>query len=57
MAKAQQPEKVGFIGRMKQLGMVFKFTAKRDKLFLPLVALAVTIALGLTALMAIFWSL
>jgi hypothetical protein len=57
MAKAQQPEKVGFIGRMKQLGMVFKFTAKRDKLFLPLVALAVTIALGLTALMAILWSL
>jgi len=57
MAKAQQPEKVGFFGRMKQLGMVFKFTAKRDKLFLPLVALAVTIALGLTALMAIFWSL
>ena len=51
MAKAQQPEKVGFFGRMKQLGMVFKFTAKRDKLFLPLVALAVTIALGLTVLL------
>jgi Domain of unknown function (DUF4191) len=51
MAKAQQPEKVGFIGRIKQLGMVFKFTAKRDKLFLPLVALAVTIALGLTVLL------
>ncbi len=56
MAKAQQPEKVGFIGRIKQLGMVFTFTAKRDKLFIPLVALAVTIALGLTVLMAILWS-
>ncbi len=56
MAKAQQPEKVGFIGRMKQLGMVFKFTAKRDKLFVPLVALAVTIALGLTVLMWLLWS-
>jgi Domain of unknown function (DUF4191) len=56
MAKAQQPEKVGFVGRMKQLGMVFKFTAKRDKLFVPLVALAVTIALGLTVFMWLFWS-
>jgi hypothetical protein len=56
MAKAQQPERVGFFGRIKQLGMVFTFTAKRDKLFIPLVALAVTIALGLTVLMAIFWS-
>jgi hypothetical protein len=56
MAKAQQLERVGFFGRIKQLGMVFSFTAKRDKLFIPLVALAVTIALGLTALMAILWS-
>ena len=56
MAKAQQTEKVGFVGRMKQLGMVFKFTATRDKLFVPLVALAVTIALGLTVLMWLFWS-
>jgi hypothetical protein len=56
MAKAQQPEKVGFIGRIKQLGMVFRFTAKRDKLFVPLVSLAVTIAVGLTVVMAVFWS-
>ena len=34
----------GLFGRIKQLGMVFSFTAKRDKLFIPLVALAVTIA-------------
>jgi hypothetical protein len=56
MAKAQQPERVGFFGRIKQLGMVFAFTAKRDKLFIPLVSLAVTIALAVTVLMAIFWS-
>lgn len=57
MAKAQQPEKVGFIGRIKQLGMIFSFTAKRDKLFIPLVAGAVLIALVFTVLMAVFWSL
>jgi hypothetical protein len=54
MAK-EQPEKVGFIGRMKQIGMVFSFTAKRDKLFLPLVSGAVAVAIALTVLMAIFW--
>jgi hypothetical protein len=37
MAKAEQPQKVGFKGRMRQIGMVFAYTAKRDKLFLPLV--------------------
>jgi hypothetical protein len=41
MAKAQQPEKVSFFGRLKQIGMVFAFTAKRDRLFVPLVAAAV----------------
>jgi hypothetical protein len=50
MAKAQ-PEKVGFLGRMKQLGMVFGFTAKRDKLFIPLVAGAVVLALVLSVLL------
>src|SRR5262245_46046080 len=53
MAKAQETERVGFIGRLKQLGMVFRFTAKRDKLFVPLVALAVTIAVGLTVFLAL----
>ena len=48
MAKAQQPEKVGFLGKMKQLGMVFSFTAKRDKLFLPFVIGAVVLALALS---------
>jgi len=42
MAKAQEPEKVSFFARLKQIGMVFSFTAKRDKLFVPLV---VTVAL------------
>jgi hypothetical protein len=42
MAKAQEPEKVSFFTRLKQIGMVFSFTAKRDKLFVPLV---VTVAL------------
>ncbi len=51
MAKAQQPEKVGFIGRIKQIGMVFSFTAKRDKLFLPFVIGAVTLALALSVLL------
>ncbi len=55
MAKAEQPEKVGFIGRIKQIGMVFAFTAKRDKLFVPLVAGAVTLAIAITVVLAIFW--
>lgn len=45
MAKAQQPEKVSFFGRLKQIGMVFAFTAKRDRLFVPLVVVAVIVPL------------
>jgi uncharacterized protein DUF4191 len=56
MAKAQQPEKVGFIGRVKQIGMVFAFTAKRDKLFVPLVVGASLIAVAITVLAVIFLS-
>lgn len=56
MAKAQQPEKAGFFGRIKQIGMVFTFTAKRDKLFIPLVAGAVGIAIALTVVLVILWS-
>src|SRR3954447_3901710 len=40
MAKAQEPEKVGFFGRFKQIGMVFSLTAKRDKKFVPFVPVA-----------------
>src|SRR6185369_6221122 len=54
MAKVQEPEKVGFFGRIKQIGMVFAFTAKRDKLFIPLVAGAVLLAVAVTALLIIF---
>ena len=56
MAKAQQPEKVGFVGRVKQIGMVFAFTAKRDKLFVPLVVGASLIAVAITVLAVIFLS-
>jgi Domain of unknown function (DUF4191) len=56
MAKAAQPDKVGFIGRLKQIWMVFAFTAKRDKLFVPLLSAALVVTVGLTVLMAIVWS-
>jgi hypothetical protein len=46
MAKAQEPEKVSFFGRFKQIGMVFSFTAKRDKKFVPLVLVAVLVPLA-----------
>jgi hypothetical protein len=55
MAKAQE-EKVGFFGRLKQIGLVFQFTAKADKWFVPLVAAAVLIPAALTVLFAILWS-
>lgn len=44
MAKGEQ-QKVPFGTRLKQIGMVFSFTAKRDKLFLPLVAVSVAVPL------------
>src|SRR4051812_11324711 len=46
MAKPQ--EKVSFRERLKQIGQVFSFTAKQDKLFVPLLAGAVLIPLALT---------
>jgi hypothetical protein len=45
MAKAAGPEKVSFGGRLRQIGTVFSFTAKRDKLFLPLVIVALLLPL------------
>jgi hypothetical protein len=48
MAKPQ--EKVSFRDRLKQIGAVFKFTAKQDKWFVPLVAAAILIPLALTVL-------
>jgi hypothetical protein len=51
MAKAAEPEKVGFFHRLRQIGMVFSFTAKRDKLFVPLVAVAVIVPLAAVAVL------
>jgi hypothetical protein len=44
MAKAA-PEKASFGTRLKQIGMVFSFTAKRDKWFVPLVVVAAAVPL------------
>jgi hypothetical protein len=57
MAKAAAPEKVSFLARLRQIGMVFSFTAKRDKLFLPLVIAAVLLPLiAGTVLVTLGWS-
>lgn len=48
---AAQPEKASFRERLKQIGVAFQYTARRDKLFLPLVIVAVGVPLGLT----VFW--
>ncbi len=53
MAKAQ--EKVSFGQRLKQIGMVFSFTAKRDKWFVPLGAVAVLVPLALTVVAVMAW--
>lgn len=55
MAKAQQQEKVGFRTRLKQIGMVFSFTAKRDKWFVPLVFAAAVLPLALTVVAVLLW--
>jgi Domain of unknown function (DUF4191) len=55
MAKPSQ-EKVGFVERLKQIGMVFRFTAKQDKWFVPLVVGAVLIPLLLTVIAGILLS-
>ena len=53
MAKPQ--EKVSFGQRLKQIGTVFSFTAKRDKWFIPLVAAAVLIPLAITVVAFMRW--
>ena len=52
---ANPQEKVSFGQRLKQIGMVFSFTAKRDKWFVPLGAGAVLIPLALTAVAIMRW--
>jgi hypothetical protein len=49
MAKDEQ-EKVGFFGRLKQIGTVFSFTVKQDKWFLPWAVAAAVLPLALTVL-------
>ncbi len=46
MAKETPAEKVSFGQRLKQIGMVFSFTAKRDKKFIPLTVLAAAVPLA-----------
>jgi Domain of unknown function (DUF4191) len=53
MAKAQQPQKVGLRERGRQIQMVFSYTAKRDKLFLPVVIAVATVPLLLVVLLAL----
>jgi hypothetical protein len=52
MAKAAD-EKVSFRNRLKQIGMVFSFTAKRDRLFVPLVAVAVAVPLAVAIVLGV----
>src|SRR5689334_6337956 len=56
---ATAPEKVKFRDRIKQIGMVFSYTAKRDKLFVPLVIVGVLvplIAAGVAVALGLGWS-
>jgi hypothetical protein len=56
---ATAPQKVKFRERIKQIGMVFSFTAKRDKLFIPLVLVGVLVPLaaaGVVVALGFGWS-
>ena len=50
---AKPPEKVSFGQRLKQIGQVFSFTAKQDKWFVPLLAVAVVVPVALTVLVVL----
>jgi hypothetical protein len=54
MVKAAGPEKVSFRTRLRQIGMVFSFTAKRDKKFVPLAIAAVLLPLLAGTLLVTF---
>ena len=57
MAKETGPEKVSFRARLRQIGTVFSFTAKRDKKFVPLVIAAALLPLLVgTLLVTLGWS-
>jgi hypothetical protein len=50
---AKPQEKVSFGERLKQIGQVFSFTAKQDKLFVPLVAVAVLVPIALVVILIV----
>ncbi len=56
---ATAPQKVKFRDRIKQIGMVFSFTAKRDRLFIPLVLVGVIVPLAAAIVLSLLgfgWS-
>jgi heme exporter protein D len=55
MARAQQPQRVGFRERLRQIGMVFSFTAKNDKLFVPLVIAAALVPVAFSVFATLAW--
>src|SRR5436190_2722772 len=55
MAKAPEPEKTGFVARIKQIGLVFAYTASLAQLFVPLVVGAVLVAIGVTVALFFLW--
>ncbi|GAB3985177.1 DUF4191 domain-containing protein [Plantactinospora veratri] len=46
---------MSFGQRLKQIGMVFSFTAKRDKWFVPLAVVAVLVPIALTVVAVLSW--
>ena len=54
MAKAAGPEKLSFRDRIRQIGTVFSFTAKRDKRFVPLAIAAFLLPLLAATLVVTF---
>lgn len=57
MAKAAAPEKESFWRKLRMLGTVFALTAKRDKLFIPLLVGAVALAALFTLLVLLAFGL
>jgi hypothetical protein len=57
MARAQQQQRVGFRERLRQIGMVFSFTAKNDKLFVPLVVAAGLVPIIFAVFATLAWGL
>jgi hypothetical protein len=54
MAKAAAPEKLSFVGKLRQFGMVVSFVAKRDRRFVPLAIVAFLLPLLAGTLLVTF---